>query len=186
MYDISEVIDNINNIYNNSTSLDILKDYERVFDELDTYVFENWEDGELVRGPIVDRHWITCDFMWPYEKMPNPEAAKRLSEYGCQVVYKKDQLITPRKINSPDDFRPGSKKGKLDETPIWIVEIQMPKKLILDVFRGYHNKLESEIEQTLPEEPTQIAVPQSEEQSMSLSAEPQAPQAPQAPATPQF
>jgi hypothetical protein len=145
MADILDIIKNISTIYESNSSLAILKDYERVFDELDLYVFENWKDGELVAGPKADRHWVTCEFMWPKEKMPNPEAAKRLSEYGCGVKYKKDVLIKPRKIRTPDDIRPGSKKGKLDETPIWIVEIAMPKKLMLDIFRGYHNQLMDEL-----------------------------------------
>lgn len=166
MYDILEVIENINSIYNNNNSLEILKDYERVLDELDTYVFENWENGELISGPNIERHWVTCEFMWPYKKMPNPEAAKKLTEYGCQVSYRQDSLISPRKIESPEDFRPGSKKGKLDQHPIWIVEIQMPKKLILDVFRGHLNMLTSEIEKNTEDAPDQLVVPQAEEQMM--------------------
>jgi hypothetical protein len=146
MQDILEIIKNVDTIYNDENSLNILKDYERVFDELDLYVFENWKDGELVVGPKMDRHWITCSFMWPKEKMPNPEAAKRLGEYGCNVKYIKDTLLKPRKIKDPDDIRPGTKKGKLDEFPIWIVEIAMPKKLVLEIFRGYHNRLMDEIE----------------------------------------
>ena len=51
MADILDIIENINTIYNSNSSLAILKDYERVFDELDMYVFENWRDGELVSGP---------------------------------------------------------------------------------------------------------------------------------------
>jgi hypothetical protein len=146
MADILDIIENIQTIYSNNSSLAILKDYERVFDELDLYVFENWKDGELVSGPKVERHWVTCEFMWPKERMPNPEAAKRLGEYGCQVKYKRDTLIKPRPIKDPDDIRPGTKKGKLDESPIWVVEVSMPKKLILDVFRGYRNELDAELE----------------------------------------
>ena len=123
MPDILDVIENINTIYNSNNSLAILKDYERVFDELDLYVFDNWDQGELISGPKIERHWVTCEFMWPRDKMPNPEAAKRLSEYGCQVKYKRDTLVKPRKIKSPDDIRPGSKKGKLDESNIWVVEV---------------------------------------------------------------
>lgn len=145
MADILDIIENIQTIYSNNSSLAILKDYERVFDELDLYVFENWRDGELIVGPKVERHWVTCEFMWPQAKMPNPEGGKRLSEYGCGVKYKKDTLIKPRKIKDPDDIRPGSKKGKLDEHPIWVVEVQMPKKLILDIFRGYQNQLEDSL-----------------------------------------
>jgi hypothetical protein len=146
MADILDIIENINEIYNNNTSLSILKDYERVFDELDLYVFENWRDGELVSGPRVERHWVTCEFMWPQSKMPNPEAGKRLSEYGCGVKYKRDVLIKPRRIKTPDDIRPGTKKGKLDEHPIWVVEVTMPKKLMLDIFRGHHQQMMDELE----------------------------------------
>lgn len=141
MADILDIIENISTIYESNSSLAILKDYERVFDELDLYVFENWQDGELISGPQVDRHWVTCSFMWPKDKMPNPEAGKRLTEYGCGVRYKKDILVKPRKIKKADDIRPGTKKGKLDEHPIWVVEVTMPKKLMLDIFRGYHNQL---------------------------------------------
>lgn len=175
MYDILEVIENINTIYGDNNALEILKDYERVLDELDTYVFENWEQGELILGPRVERHWVTCEFMWPYKKMPNPEAAKRLTEYGCIVSYKKDTLVSPRKVKTPDDFRPGSKKGKLDEHPIWTVEIQMPKKLILDVFRGYRNTLNSDVEKLTQSAPEQLTVPPAEEQMMEPAAPTAAP-----------
>lgn len=141
MADILDIIKNVSTIYESNDSLAILKDFERVFDELDMYVFENWREGELVEGPKIDRHWVTCSFMWPKEKMPNPEAGKRLTEYGCNVKYKKDILIKPRRIKSPDDIRPGTKKGKLDEYPIWVVEVEMPKKLMLDIFRGFHEQL---------------------------------------------
>lgn len=113
MADILDIIENINTIYNSNSSLAILKDYERVFDELDLYVFENWREGELVSGPQIERHWITCSFMWPEDKMPNPEAAKRLSEYGCGVKYKRDVLIQPRKIKSLKTFVQALKRVNL-------------------------------------------------------------------------
>lgn len=174
MYDILEVIENVNTIYNDNNALEILKDYERVLDELDTYVFENWDHGELINGPIVERHWVTCRFMWPYKNMPDPEAGKRLTEYGCHVSYKKDTLTSPRKIKIPSDVRPGSKKGKLDEHPIWIVEIQMPKKLILDVFRGFKNSISSEVESSANLAPEQLAIPPAEQQMMQPPAVPPA------------
>ena len=172
MQDILDIIENIDTIYNSNSSLAILKDYERVFDELDLYVFENWRDGEIVKGPVVERHWVTCSFMWPREKMPNPEAAKRLSEYGCQVKYIRDTLLQPRKIKNPDDIRPNSKKGKIDEKPIWIVEVMMPKKLMLEVFRGYHTQMMDEIQ-------SEERAPQVVEQpaDITAAAEPTAPAA---------
>jgi len=144
MYDILDVIKNIDDLYENNTSLAVLKDFERVLDEMDMYVYENWEDGELAYGPRVDRHWITVGFMWEAGKMPNPTAAKRLTELGCKVKYEKSHLVEPRKIRTPDDIRPGTKKGKLDHNPIWIVEIAMPKKIAFDMYKGYMDKMKTE------------------------------------------
>jgi hypothetical protein len=133
MQDVMDIINNVESIYDSNTAFNVLKDFEKVLDELDLYVYKNWENGELAMGPKIDRHWVTCAFMWPKKEMPDPMGGKRLVDYDCKVSYKKDTLIVPRKIMDPDDIRPGSKKGKLDRKPIWIVEIQMPKKLILDI-----------------------------------------------------
>jgi hypothetical protein len=142
MHDVLDIIKNIENIYESDTAFQILKDFERVLDELDIYVYKNWSKGELASGPDIERHWVTCTFMWPREEMPDPMGGKRLLDYDCKVRYKKSKLIKPRKIRKPGDIRPGSKKGKLDLNPIWLVEIQMPKKLIADIYTGY-------LEQTL-------------------------------------
>jgi hypothetical protein len=143
-HDILDVIRNIDELYENNSSLAVLKDFERVLDEMDMYVYENWEDGELAYGPKVDRHWITAGFMWEREKMPNPTAAKRLTELGCKVTYQKSHLLEPRKIRTHEDIRPGTKKGHLDRKPIWIVEITMPKKIAFDIYKGYMDKMKNE------------------------------------------
>jgi len=171
MADILDIIENIQTVYSDNSALAILKDYERVFDELDLYVFENWREGELVAGPKVERHWVTCEFMWPKNKMPNPEAAKRLGEYGCHVKYKKDTLVKPRKVQTPDDIRSGTKKGKLDESPIWVVEVMMPKKLILDIFRGYRNQLDDMLEPANNESAPAVTAQPAEEQAEEIGKE---------------
>jgi hypothetical protein len=149
MEDILNIIKNVEEIYDNNTSFQVLKDFERVLDELDIYVFKNWEDGELAAGPKIERHWVTCSFFWPRKRMPDPMGAKRLLDYDCKVKYKKTAILQPRKIREPGDIRPGTKKGKMDSKPIWIVEIQMPKKLITDIYSGY---LELSIPETAEEE----------------------------------
>jgi hypothetical protein len=147
-HDILDVIQNIQDLYENNSSLAVLKDFERVLDEMDMYVYENWEDGELAYGPKVDRHWITAGFMWDKDKMPNPVAAKRLTELGCKVSYQKSHLLEPRKIKTPEDIRPNSKKGLMDRKPIWIVEIAMPKQIAFDVYKGYMDKMKNEDKET--------------------------------------
>ena len=130
MHDVLDIIRNVHSLYAVGPTLSILKDFERVLDELDVYVFANWEDGELLAGPIDSRHFVTCSFMWPANKMPDPSGGKRLLDRGCKVTYAKDELLKPRQIKSPEDYRPGTTKGKIDAHNIWVVEIKMPKELI--------------------------------------------------------
>ena len=137
MHDVLDIIKNVETIYDSSTSFNVLKDFERVLDELDIYVYKNWKDGELAEGPNIERHWVTCSFFWDAKDMPDPMGGKRLLDYDCKVKFKKSHIIEPRTIEKPDDMRPGTKKGKLDRRPIWVVEIQMPKKLIADIYTGY-------------------------------------------------
>jgi hypothetical protein len=145
MHDILEVIKNIETIYSTNSSLSTLKDFERVLDEMNMYVYENWQDGELAAGPKVERHWVTASFMWPRDKMPDPMAAKRLLEYGCQVKYQKTHLLQPRQIKTQEDLRPGTRKGKIDHKPVWVVEITMPKKLVEDTYEGYMTKMKESL-----------------------------------------
>ena len=137
MQDVLDIINNIEDVYESDTAFQVLKDFERVLDELDLYVYKNWEDGELAAGPNIERHWVTCSFMWDRDKMPDPMGGKRLVDYDCKVKYRKESIIQARKIRNPDDLRPGTQKGKLDRKPIWVVEIQMPINLIKDIYTGY-------------------------------------------------
>ena len=137
MQDVLDIIKNVESIYDSNTSFNVLKDFERVLDELDVYVYANWKDGEIATGPNIERHWVTCTFFWDEKDMPDPMGGKRLLDYDCKVKFKKSHIVEPRKIENPDDIRPGTKKGKLDRRPIWMVEIQMPKKLIADIYTGY-------------------------------------------------
>ena len=133
MQDTVDIIKTIQNVYENDPVFSVLKDYERVLDELGLYVYANWEDGELLAGPKIGRHFVECSFMYPRDKMPDPMGGKRLLDYDCKVTYKKDHLVEPRKIIEPDDVRPGTKKGKLDKTPIWVVTIIIPKELMKNI-----------------------------------------------------
>ena len=130
MHDVLDIIKNVQTLYAVGPTLSILKDFERVIDELDVYVFANWEEGELLSGPVDSRHFVTCSFMWPADKMPDPAGGKRLLDRGCKVSYQRDELYKPRQIKSPEDYRPGTVKGKIDAHDIWVVSIRMPKELI--------------------------------------------------------
>ena len=145
MHDVLDIIRNVQSLYAVGPTLTILKDFERVLDELDIYVFTNWEDGELLSGPVDSRHFVTCSFMWPADKMPDPSGGKRLLDRGCKVTYAKDELLKPREIKTPEDYRPGTTKGKIDAHDIWVVQIKMPKELIGN-FKHGKDEIESQDE----------------------------------------
>lgn len=133
---ISDVIDNTKDIFMTDSSLTTLLDFERVLDELDTYVFANWKEGELVEGPVYEKYFVTCTFMWPYKMMPDPRGGERLLSYDCEVYYSKDSLEYPVKVEDPDDFEAGTKMPKMKKVPVWLVKIVMPKKLMQEIQQG--------------------------------------------------
>jgi hypothetical protein len=168
MHDTADILKNIETIYGNDNAFAIIKDFERVLDELDLYVYDNWQDGELIEGPIMTKHYVSCKFMWPLKQMPDPMGGKRLLDYDCKVTYKKDQLVAPRKIVEPDDVRPGTKKGKLDTMPIWIVEITMPINLMKNIYDGMQNQMQYSME---PAKDTPIQDIQPVDQTQPITAE---------------
>lgn len=135
-HSIKDVIENTKQLSMTDSALSTLMDFERVIDELDMYAFKNWKSGELVEGPVYEKYFVTCTFMWPYKMMPDPRAAERLQEYGCYIGYKKDTLEYPIKVKKPEDFRPGTKVPKKGTAPIWLVKIIMPKKLMQEIHQG--------------------------------------------------
>jgi hypothetical protein len=134
--DYWQVAENIRDIYMSEGSLLTLLDFERVLDELDLYAFKNWQIGELVSGPNIGKYRVTCIFMWPEKLMPDPRGARRLLPFDCEVKYKKTAMKVPMKIEDPSDYRPGTKKARLVEKKIWLVQITMPKALMSDIRTG--------------------------------------------------
>ena len=133
---VKDIIDNTKNIYMTDSSLESLMDFERVLDELDTYVFANWTKGELVEGPVYEKYFVSCTFMWPYKFMPDPRGGERLLDYNCEITYKRDTLAYPVDVKSYNDFKPGTKVPKMAKKPVWLVTITMPKQLMQDIHQG--------------------------------------------------
>lgn len=133
---IKDIIENTKDIFMTDSAVVTLMDFERVIDELDVYAFAHWKQGELVEGPVYEKYFVTCTFMWPYKLMPDPDGGKRLLEYGCEVRYKEDMLEYPVKVKTPSDFKAGTKMPEMAKTPVWLVEIVMPKTLMQEIHQG--------------------------------------------------
>jgi len=169
MADIKDIISNIEQIYGSNNSLQLLKDFERVLDELDVYVFDSWIDGELVEGPKESRYYVECTFMWPYEQLPEPAGGNRLVEYGCRVQVAESKIASVRKIKKPEDIRPGTRKGKIDHKDIWMIKISMPKKLMSDINRGYTELDKNKIEDIVNANSINASIDPAEQQAQDMA-----------------
>lgn len=132
MIDTLDILRNIKNIYASDNVVSSLVNMEKVLDDVNIYAYQNWNKGELVEGPVVTKYDTTATFMWEQNEMPDPDAGKRITNIGGQVAYKKDIKLVPRKIKTYSDYRPGTRKGKLDEMPVWLVKITIPNTVIED------------------------------------------------------
>ena len=174
--DYWQVAANIRDIYMSDGSIATLMDMERVLDELDVYAFRNWEIGELVAGPTVDKYRVSAIFMWPKNLMPDPRGGRRLLPFDCEVIYKKQKIKIPIKITDPSDYRPGTKKAKITEKEVWLVEITMPKKLMQEIHQG-SIELENE---TLDTEDIETAYEKGEDNELAQDQDQQNAQQPNA------
>ena len=52
------------------------------------------------------------------------------------IGYSKDSLEYPIKIESPNDYEPGTKMAKMGKKPVWLVTVVMPKKLMQEIKQG--------------------------------------------------
>ena len=129
--------DKIEEVSKTNTLLDMLLEFEKTLDKIDLYAFKNWMKGEVLEGPTVGRHYVNVKLLYPYKQMPDPEGAKRLMARDCLVKYKKDVLLSPKKVKTMDDIditlRPdGSvrRKAKTMRENVWVVEVKMPRRYV--------------------------------------------------------
>jgi hypothetical protein len=137
MIDIDLIYTTLDDVYGNENVLDILVEFERVFDELDVYVYKNWLKGEIVEGPKIDRYWITVSLMYPEKMMPDPEGAMRLIDHGCKVWMGKDTLKHVAKITGESSLEQDpetvEQRAKIIESPVWLVKVTMPRHFVDEV-----------------------------------------------------
>lgn len=134
--DIRDSLKQIKQIYMSDSAMRALIDFERVLDHCDIYAFDNWKLGELVSGPDISRYYVTCTFMWNNSLKPNLRFLDRLKPYGIRSRSYSDNMKIPVEIKDPGDFRDGSKKARLVQIEMQLVEIMIPKSLIQDIKQG--------------------------------------------------
>jgi len=123
-------IKNIKRLMKQKSLLDIAIEVEDFLDSMNLYVYPNWFSGQIVSGPDISRYWVTIILKYPYVDMPDPAGALVLNKVGVVVKFDKDVEHDPIYVQTPNDYRPGTKKPKLEPKKIWLVTLQIPRRVI--------------------------------------------------------
>lgn len=130
----------IKNLSSMQIGLEMLIEFEKTLDMAGVFAYQNWELGELVEGPELDRYWFTTTWMWPRKLMPDPDAGLRLLKYDCRVSYREDEFIEPVRVLDPNEDidhraqRP--RTARMRRVPVWLVTIHMPRRFVDDSYEG--------------------------------------------------
>jgi len=143
--------DQIKKISETNTLLDMLMEFERFLDDQDIYAYKNWHTGEILEGPIFDRHYVSIKLVYDKKQMPDPAGAERLIGKECLVKYRKSEVESPVKVRSFDDViteigedgMPRHRR-KTVKKPVWVVEIKIPRRLVDEFDNDYINADENE------------------------------------------
>lgn len=141
-----DTIKNTQKLFKQKSLLDVALEVEKFLDFMNIYVYPNWFEGELVVGPLVGRYWITVVLCYDFNKMPDPAGARVLHDVGVKCDYKKDVMMVPIKIETPNDFRPNSKKPKLEPKKVWHVELKIPRRFIDEIDFSDLEELDDEVD----------------------------------------
>lgn len=144
--DFVSIVSNIKGIMTSDGSMSVLLDFERVLDAADLYANKNWLLGELVQGPEIGRYNVKCVFMWPYNLMPDPRGAKRITSIGGKVKFATTEVKIPIQVKNYDDFVPGTNYPKMVKTKVWLVQITLPMSLLDDIKQGSMDLADQEID----------------------------------------
>lgn len=125
----------IQNLYRNENYLDILINISDFFDILNIYAFPNWLDAEVV-DLKVKKYFTNIVLKSPINKVPNPKGAIILGKYDCIVKYKQTTEYIPVAPKSDKDYiydeKTGEMKPKIKKRKIFIVDIMIPNKHIIN------------------------------------------------------
>lgn len=125
----------IQDLYKNESYLDILMNIDDFFDILNIYIFPNWFDAEVVDMKCY-KHYTNIILKQPKDKMPHPKGGVTLSKYDCLVKYKETNEYLPKEVKGVIDLeinpKNGKKAAKMEKKPIWLVDIMIPNRLIIN------------------------------------------------------
>lgn len=120
----------IKRLYNQDSYMTILLNIDELFSNIHLYGYKNWFDGEIFSGPDISKFWIDIQLIFDYDEKPDINGIKTLRKHNIKATMSEINLLEPRKIKDPSDYREGTLKPKLDKHKCWLVTINIPRNVI--------------------------------------------------------
>lgn len=139
----------IKRLSDSTNLIDVLIQVENFLDSLDLYVFKNWIEGEIYKGPNVQRYWVDLTLRYKYEEMPDPKGGMRLLKHGAKVTYEKcteETTVVPKPLRQGKQFQPQA--PKTEEQKFWLIELRIPRRYIEDLYDDDIELYDDDIEQS--------------------------------------
>jgi hypothetical protein len=132
----------------NEDLLGIMIDIESYLDDSNLYVWDNWIDGVLVRGPVVRKYWVDITLKYDYNDMPDPTGGLRMARNGTRIRFEKALEEVAMPIHSPSDYQPGTKKPRMKKKKVWLVHMSIPRRFVKNLHQDMLDQYDLEAEDT--------------------------------------
>lgn len=126
--------DTIKTLFKNQGLLDYLLRFEEYLDNSNLYVYDGWENGEVVEGPIVNRYDCEITLKFIKSEPLDPRGMLLFERHGTKLQIREDVELVPKtKIQDVNDFDPEHfGKPKMDKVPVVLVKFIVPRRLLDD------------------------------------------------------
>jgi len=125
----------IQKLYDEESFLDVMMNVDDFFDILNLYAFPNWYECEIV-GMKCLRHFTNIVLKSPRSKLPHPKGGMLLTKYDCIVKYKQSTECLPKNYEDEEDMeidpKTGKRYSKLEKHKVWLVDILIPNKHLIN------------------------------------------------------
>lgn len=135
MITTSTIYKNTKNVNDDYSKLDAAMEVAAFLEQVGAFAFDNWVDGELVFGPLIEKFHVTVRIMFPKKLSPNPAVFERLTNLECMVEFEEDtyKRVALIKDDNVDAIEYGSNNGfskKTFEHKVWIVTLRVPQRYL--------------------------------------------------------
>ena len=132
----------IQQLYKNESFLDVMMNVDDFFDILNVYAFPKWLDAQVVDVKFMKYYTNVIlkanrdDKDKSKDMCPDPKGGILLTKYDCKVEYIKTNEVLPKEVKSEKDVvmdkKTGKQRPKLERHDIWLIDILIPNKHIIN------------------------------------------------------